>query len=158
MGSRGTGQEIAIVGGGPAGLSTALFLANADPRATERIVVLEKARYPRDKICGGAIAARADDLLAGIGVQVDVPSAGVDGFSVQSRERLVCKRRGRIGRVVRRIEWDAELARIVRARGIRIEEDVDVRGIERDERGVTLETSRGRVQACAVVGADMIVY
>jgi flavin-dependent dehydrogenase len=48
-------HDLAIVGGGPAGISTALR-----PRRPPhlRIVVLEKARYPRDKICAGGIGAR----------------------------------------------------------------------------------------------------
>ena len=58
--------DVAIVGGGPAGISTALHLQAAAPGA--RIVVLEKSRYPRDKICGGGIGARAFRLLDKIGV------------------------------------------------------------------------------------------
>ena len=33
---------------------TALFLAAAAPHRRDRIVVLEKKRYPREKICAGA--------------------------------------------------------------------------------------------------------
>jgi flavin-dependent dehydrogenase len=145
---------IAIVGGGPAGLATALFLADADPHALERIVVLEKESYPRDKICGGAIAARADDLLATIGVRVEVPDVVVDGFSVKSTDVEVCERRGQIGRVVRRIEFDHALARIARVRGVRIEEGARVSQLQRDDHGVTIETARGTFRAQAVVGAD----
>src|SRR5437763_15367703 len=49
--------DVAIVGGGPAGISTALHLQAAAPGA--RVAVLEKQRYPRDKICAGGIGARA---------------------------------------------------------------------------------------------------
>jgi flavin-dependent dehydrogenase len=146
--------EIAIVGGGPAGIATALFLVHADPRSAERIVVLEKERYPRDKFCGGAIGARADELLATIGVRVEVPDVVVDGFSVKSRDADVCERRGRIGRVVRRIEFDHALANVARARGVRIEEGARVSRVDIDASGVTLETARGKFRAQAVVGAD----
>jgi flavin-dependent dehydrogenase len=147
-------HDLAIVGGGPAGVATALFLAQAAPALTDRIVILEKESYPRDKFCGGAIGARADDLLASIGVRVDVPSVVVDGFSVKSHDLEVCERRGHIGRVVRRIEFDHELARIARARGIRIEEGARVTQMDIGAGRVALATSRGDFVARAVVGAD----
>lgn len=146
--------DIAIVGGGPAGIATALFLVAVDPRHAERILVLEKESYPRDKICGGAIGARADELLATIGVRVEVPEVVVDGFSVRSQDVEICERRGRIGRVVRRVEFDHALANIARARGVRIEEGARVTHVDIDAGGVTIETARGNVRAQAVVGAD----
>jgi flavin-dependent dehydrogenase len=150
----GQDVDIAIVGGGPAGIATALFLAAAAPRFADRILVLEKETYPRDKICGGAIGARADELLATIGARVEVPDVVVDGFSVKSQDIEVCERRGRIGRVVRRIEFDHALANVARARGVRIEEGARVTHIDIDPSGVTLDTARGQVRAHAVVGAD----
>lgn len=146
--------DVAIVGGGPAGLSTALFLAYASPALSDRIVVLEKKTFPRDKICGGAIGARADALLASIDVRVDVPSAVIDGLSIQTQEGLLCPSPGRIGRVVRRLEYDHELARITRARGIQIEEGASVTKLSIDPEGVTLETAVGTLRAKVVVGAD----
>jgi flavin-dependent dehydrogenase len=146
--------ELAIVGGGPAGIATALFLMDASPSLTERIVVLEKETYPRDKFCGGALGARADDLLATIGVRVDVPSVKIAGISVRTQEGEICERLDYIGRVVRRIEYDHELARVARARGLRIDEGAKVDELEVGSSGVTLHTQRGTLRANAVVGAD----
>ncbi|HLL22769.1 MAG TPA: FAD-dependent oxidoreductase, partial [Kofleriaceae bacterium] len=63
--------DVLIVGGGPAGISTALHLQAAAPHL--RVVVLEKERYPREKICAGGIGARAFRILEKIGVTVDCP-------------------------------------------------------------------------------------
>lgn len=147
--------DIAIVGGGPAGIATALFAVAADSGLADRIVVLEKARYPRDKFCGGAVAARADDLLATIGVKVDVPSVHVRGFSFVSRHGKVCQRLDLgIGRVIRRMEFDQALAMVARARGISIIEDAAVQSATVDSQGVTLTAANATIRAKVAVGAD----
>jgi menaquinone-9 beta-reductase len=145
---------VAIVGGGPAGLASALFLAHAKPALTERIVVLEKDRYPRDKTCGGAIGARADDLLASIGVHVDVPGVELRELSIRSPEAESNGRVARLGRVVRRVDFDAALAHIARARGIQIVEGAAVHGLCVRDQCVELDSERGRFSAEAVIGAD----
>ncbi len=148
---------LAIVGAGPAGLATALFLARAAPTLADRVVVLEKARHPREKICAGAIGARADRLLASIDVRLEVPSVLVRGLAVAAAGRELSVRDDRgapIGRVVRREEHDAALADAARARGVRLIEDAQVTAVEIGARGVTLTTSRGELRALAVVGAD----
>jgi len=146
--------EVAIVGGGPAGLSTALFLAHSAPALTDRIVVLEKARYPRDKICGGAIGARGDKLLESIGVRVNVPSVNVRTLSLRTSFGGARATLSHLGRVVRRIEFDHALAQQVRARGIRILEDTHVSDVQRTPGGVTVHSTAGEFQARAVIGAD----
>jgi flavin-dependent dehydrogenase len=53
-----------IIGGGPAGAAAAILLAGAG----RRVVVLEKAAFPRRKVCGEFIAARGIDELRRLGV------------------------------------------------------------------------------------------
>ena len=72
----------------------------------------------------GAIGARADAQLAAIGVHVDVPFVVIDGMSLKTGAGGVCERPGRLGRVVRRLEYDDAFARIVMQRGIRISRTV----------------------------------
>ncbi|MBS0658943.1 MAG: NAD(P)/FAD-dependent oxidoreductase [Verrucomicrobia bacterium] len=150
-------HDLVVVGGGPAGLSTALFAAHRDPELRRRMVVLEKEPYPREKPCAGGLAGRADRALASIGVTVDVPSVWATGMSVALPEGGFFRRdpRGRrIGRVVRRVEFDHALAEQARARGIAVRDGVKVLRIARDEGGVTLETSAGTLRTRALVGAD----
>jgi flavin-dependent dehydrogenase len=146
--------SIAIVGGGPAGLATALFLAAASPTLTERIVVLEKERYPREKLCAGAIGGRADRLLSSIGVVVDVPSAPIDGLEVRAMGHTVGVRAAGAGRVVRRVEYDDALACQARGRGIAVRDGVRVLSVHAHDGGVTVRTSEGDLEADAVVGAE----
>ena len=51
--------DVAIVGGGPAGSVAAYRLASAGAR----VLVVDKATFPRDKPCGGGVTGRAARLL-----------------------------------------------------------------------------------------------
>ena len=144
--------DVAIVGGGPAGISTALHLHAAAPRA--RIVVLEKARYPRDKICAGGIGARAFRLLERIGVEVACPRVGLDAVALRLPGETVVLDQPRCGAVVRRIEFDHAFARHAIDRGIAVRDGCAVHAIAAGERGVAVTTSAGALDARCVVGAD----
>ena len=52
-------ENIVILGAGPAGISTALFLAKAGISP----VVLERSNFPRDKVCGDALSGKVVEVL-----------------------------------------------------------------------------------------------
>jgi geranylgeranyl reductase family protein len=51
--------DVAIVGAGPAGSTAAYRLASAG----KRVLLLDRARFPRDKPCGGGVTLRAARLI-----------------------------------------------------------------------------------------------
>ena len=55
--------DVAIVGAGPAGASTAAHLS----RAGLRVWLLDQKRFPRDKACGDLVGPVALAELAGLG-------------------------------------------------------------------------------------------
>lgn len=59
--------DILIVGGGPAGLATALFLARRGIPTT----VLEKADWPRDKVCGQGVMPCGVEHLKELGLTLE---------------------------------------------------------------------------------------
>jgi flavin-dependent dehydrogenase len=148
-------HDVVIVGGGPAGSTTALAIAHAAPKLASRVLLLEKARYPRDKPCAGALGGRGDALLRGLDVNADVPSVPIDGVSFSSSAGEAVAAPGGIGRVVRRIEFDHALARAAASRGIVVRDGVRVLRVHADERtGAVVETSEGQLRARVVVGCD----
>jgi 2-polyprenyl-6-methoxyphenol hydroxylase-like FAD-dependent oxidoreductase len=61
-------NDVLVIGAGPAGSVTALLLA----RAGFSVRILERARFPRRKVCGEYLNAGAVDALARLGVLDDV--------------------------------------------------------------------------------------
>lgn len=66
--------DVVIVGAGPAGCAAALGALRARPDA--RVLLLDTAAFPRDKVCGDGIAPQALDVLAALGVDRDALVAG----------------------------------------------------------------------------------
>jgi len=144
--------DVAIIGGGPAGISTALHLQAAAPGA--RIVVFEKERYPREKICAGGIGARAIRLLDKIGVDVACPHVPLDAVAIRVAGETVVVREPGLGAVVRRVEFDHAFARQAIERGVEVRDGCAVDRIAVTAHGVTVATAGGTILARCVVGAD----
>lgn len=64
--------EVLVVGGGPAGAATAWFLA----RAGVDVLVVDRARFPRDKPCAEYLSPQASRVLSEMGVLSAIEAAG----------------------------------------------------------------------------------
>ena len=150
-------HDILIVGGGPSGLSTALHLARDFPHLRSRILVLEKARYPRHKLCAGGLVLDAEVILQRLGLDAgEVPHVDADRihFEFESKGLKIRIPKRHALRVIRREDFDHWLARKAESRGVEIREGVTVRKVVPDLHGVTVETDQGDFRALVVVGAD----
>jgi geranylgeranyl reductase family protein len=61
--------DVIVVGAGPAGSTTAHYLAQAGLD----VLLLEKASFPRDKVCGDGLTPRAVRQLVRMGVDIEAP-------------------------------------------------------------------------------------
>jgi geranylgeranyl reductase family protein len=151
--------DLAIVGGGPAGSAAAWQAAQAGAR----VVVLDKAEFPRDKPCGDGLTARAVSYLQKMGLSEEVSKFhrvdGVKVFSPSEWDLSFPRRPGMPdhGYVARRHELDTILLRHAGSAGAEIREGAEVTGPVQNANGrVTGVILKGgeTVTADAVIAAD----
>ncbi len=141
--------DVAVIGAGPAGASAALAVLRQAPDA--RVLLLDRAAFPRDKACGDGIAPHVLDVLGRLGAG-DV----VDGWTPLRRldlSRAGCRVEGRLRRpvwVIPRSVFDARLVDHAVAAGARLVRH-RVRTLGRDGGLVLLDDT---LAARVVVGAD----
>ena len=150
--------DVVVVGGGPAGAAAAIELA----RAERDVLVVDKATFPRDKICGDGLTTGALRLLEQLGLDpATVPSwqpvEDVVVVSPSGREATFPLPRGAglYAAVARREELDAALLDVVRAAGVRVLEGHAVTAAEERLDRVVLDVEGiGTVQARYAIAAD----
>ena len=150
-------RDIIVIGGGPGGLSTALHIARDFPHLAPRVLILEKARYPRFKLCAGGLVLDAEVLLQRLGLDVStIPHVDVDQIHFDFEAKgLGIHLPGRPAlRVIRRDEFDNWLAKKAREKGMEIQEGVTVKDICVEPDGVIVETDQGTFRSQIIVGAD----
>ncbi|HJQ11539.1 MAG TPA: FAD-dependent oxidoreductase [Gemmatimonadaceae bacterium] len=162
--------EVIVVGGGPAGAATAWALA----RDGIDVLVLDRARFPRDKVCAEYLSPEASRILHDMGVLEEIERtnpAHLAGMRVRAPNGLTANGefasdhgyrgfRDR-GLAIRRTILDEIVLRGARSAGARVEEEVHVTDVYRNGsprvEGVVARDSAGRqrkLRARYVIGAD----
>lgn len=135
--SRTSRYDIAIVGGGPAGASLAIHLVRREGVSPDRIVIVDKARFPREKPCAGAISQFGVDCLAAIGVSIDVPALTMQGVRILARESAG-ETAFPMGVLVRRDAFDHHLLETARALGVTVRDGEGLLALARTPKGFVL--------------------
>jgi flavin-dependent dehydrogenase len=146
--------DVAIIGGGPAGLSTGLNLVRLDPNWSDRLVVLEKERHPRHKLCAGGITCFGLDQLYSLGLTLGVTCVPVKNARFHYGDQSVSVQGDPVFVVTRRSEFDAWLAQCAQVMGVNLIENSPVTQLERYGERIRVITPRKTYLARAIVGAD----
>jgi geranylgeranyl reductase family protein len=168
--ARDLDAEVIVVGGGPAGASTAHSLA----RAGVDVLVLDRAKFPRDKVCAEYLSPQASRILSDMNVLDEIERtrpAHLAGMRVRAPDGHFAD--GEFasthgfhpfrdyGLAVRRTILDEIVLNGARVAGARVEELARVTDVTKDETGrvsgVTVIGPGGKAQNLTskfVVGAD----
>jgi menaquinone-9 beta-reductase len=148
--------DVIVVGGGPAGASVASSLA----REGADVLVLDRARFPRDKICAEYLSPQASRILSDMGVldEVEASNPGhLAGMRVRAPNGLVMDGEFAAnhgfrgfrdkGLAIRRTILDEIVLRGAGKAGARVEESVRITDIVRDD-------AHGRVRGVRTIAPD----
>ncbi|HUJ08112.1 MAG TPA: geranylgeranyl reductase family protein [Streptosporangiaceae bacterium] len=130
--------DVIVVGAGPAGSTTAYYLAAAGLD----VLLLEKTSFPREKVCGDGLTPRAVKALTGMGLPVSpengwVLNKGVRFIGGGGQIELAWPELSAFpgyGAMRARLDFDEILARNAVKAGARLLENVTVTGPRMDER------------------------
>ena len=129
--------DLVIAGGGPSGSAAAWQAAQTGAK----VVVLDKAEFPRDKPCGDGLTARAVSYLQKMGLADEVATFHrvnrVTVFSPSQWELSFPKRPGMPdhGHTVSRTHLDTVLLKHAESAGAEVRQSAEVTGPELDANG-----------------------
>ncbi|MGK5680405.1 geranylgeranyl reductase family protein [Actinoplanes sp. URMC 104] len=140
--------DVAVVGGGPAGLSA----ARAAAASGARTIVLERAEHPRYKTCGGGLIGTS---LTYASEHIDVPASNrISALTFTRNGRRTFTRRAS-GRpfltLVRRDDFDHAWYSAALAAGATVRQHAQVRAVDQ---GVVTLAGGEQITAHVVIGAD----
>jgi geranylgeranyl reductase family protein len=143
--------DVLVVGAGPAGSAAAIHLA----RAGASVLLADRARFPRDKPCGGGLTGRA---LRHVPCDVSpVVEHVVHRFALRAGYQgrgVVLSTGAPLIELTQRRRLDLHLAEQAAAAGADFRDGSRVEDVEPDEAGATARVGGGRVRCSVLLGAD----
>jgi len=141
-------DDVLIVGAGPAGAVAACVLA----RSGVRVRLVDRATFPRDKLCGDTVNPGTLARLKSLGLAADIEARGlpVAGMLVTGERGVAIEGRypdGVYGRAIVRRDLDWRLLQGAIDAGCQFEPGVSVRG------AVVNDDKRGRAVSGVTIGA-----
>lgn len=146
--------DVIIVGAGPAGCASAIELANLNASLAERVLLIDKANFPRPKLCAGGLSIDTDSQLRALDVELDVRATPVHNTHfLLPTGRLIFTHQDQF-RVVRRTDFDHALLQAAQARGVITHQDEAVLNVIADAKGVVVKTLKREYRTKILIAAD----
>jgi geranylgeranyl reductase family protein len=143
--------EVAIIGAGPAGATLAYELRQAGLRP----VLIDKAVFPRVKVCGGGLTIKALGFLPPDGATVLENEIRWIKLSFGLNQAFTKSSLSPLLYTVQRRRLDAALVERARRAGVEFREEERVEHVAATPGdALVITTSKGRLKAQVVVGAD----
>jgi geranylgeranyl reductase family protein len=149
--------DVAIVGGGPAGSSCAAFCA----RTGLETLVLERERFPREKVCGDCLNPSCWPVLERLGLaqQVrDLPHSkltSVEFIAIDGHKVVVDLPTGDDGELsIKRSLFDDLLLKRARELGAQVREETVVTALAHEEDWKIVTAAGETFRARTLIGAD----
>ncbi|MFN2602989.1 MAG: NAD(P)/FAD-dependent oxidoreductase [Gemmatimonadaceae bacterium] len=158
--------QVIVVGGGPAGSSASYYLA----RAGLDVLILDRARFPRDKPCSEYLSPQASRILQAMGALDEIERSGAaqltgmrvhapNGDTIHGEFAAAHGYRGfrDRGLALRRTVLDTILLDRARIAGARVEEGCRVTDVVRNERGRVTGVVVSSNGASRMMNADLLI-
>ena len=146
--------DVLVVGAGPAGATAARTLAVAGAR----VRLLDRARFPRNKPCGGAISMRVLGRFPYLAPALDrIPTHRLSKLHLESPggHSILVQSPSPAALMIRRIDFDALLVQLAVEAGVEFVEGAEITQARTTDAGVELKTRAGNVFAAPhVIAAD----
>jgi geranylgeranyl reductase family protein len=150
--------DVAIVGGGPAGSSCAAFCAAAGLRT----IVIEREKFPREKVCGDCVNPAGLPILQRLGLAKEIhtwPHANVDAVEFitvgRRKVRVALPAAGAQMITIKRSVFDERLLNRAQELGARVHEEATVVALHKTPEGDwKVDMVRDTILTRVLVGAD----
>ena len=148
--------DVLVVGAGPSGAVAATLLA----RAGARVRILDRAVFPRDKLCGDTVNPGTIAILTRLGMASSIERCGlaIEGMRLSGENGVVVEGRyppDIAGRALLRRDFDWMLLQDAIAAGAQFEPATPVRGaVIEDGRVAGVRVHGGDVRAHVTIAAD----
>ncbi|GAA4744593.1 geranylgeranyl reductase family protein [Amnibacterium soli] len=142
--------DVVVVGAGPAGASAARVAADRG----RRVLLLDAARFPRYKTCGGGLIGTSLALLPPSALAAVEGRVATTSFSLRGGPARRVRSTRPFLALVRREVLDQALVDAAVEAGATFRDHVRVSRLVESAEGVRLSTSAGGLTAGVVVGAD----
>jgi len=116
--------------------------------------VIDKAVFPRDKLCAGGVGGWSSTVLEYLEIELDIPSLFVSNAEFRFGEELYHLERENFLRVVDRADFDHALVKTAVHRGLELHQNEPFVDAARDRNGLIVRTTKDEYSVNALVGAD----